>query len=286
MGAEWVALLPYGFGNQGSTELHWNMSRQWWGETKTGLYEEAKMLRQHNLKIMVKPQIWFHHGMYTGDFELTQEADWKIWEKNYEDFILDYAQLADSIHAEMFCIGTELKNFVHERPGFWFNLIAKVRKVYAGALTYAGNWDNYTRIPFYSQLDYIGVDAYFPISESRTPSVKELENAWKPFVSEMESVVAKHRKPLIFTEFGYKSVDYAMAKPWEHRSSETVNLEAQRNGYEALFKVFYAKPWFYGGFLWNWYPNHANAGGSENKDFTPQNKPAQEVTRKWFTPSP
>lgn len=284
IGAEWVALLPYAFGSQSSSELHWNNARQWWGETKRGLMEESVMARKHGLKLMVKPQIWFHHGYYTGDFVLEKEEDWKVWEQKYEAFILDYAQLADTINAEMFCIGTELKLFVQERPAFWMQLISKVRNIYSGQLTYAGNWDNYARIPFYSQLDWIGIDAYFPLSESRTPSVSELEKGWQPIVEEIEKVVKKHKKPVIFTEYGYKSVDFAAARPWEHRSGESVNLEAQQNGYEALFKVFSQKPWFGGGFLWNWYPNHAQAGGSVDKDFTPQNKPAQKTTQKWYNP--
>lgn len=284
LGAEWVALLPYAFGSQSSSELHWNNARQWWGETKKGLMEESVMARKHGLKLMVKPQIWFHHGYYTGDFVLDKEEDWKVFEQKYEDFILDFAHLADTIKAEMFCIGTELKLFVQERPAFWMQLISKVRKVYHGQLTYAGNWDNYSRIPFYSQLDWIGIDAYFPLSESKTPSVSELVKSWEPIVAEIQKVVQKHKKPVIFTEYGYKSVDFAAARPWEHRSVESVNLEAQKNGYEALFRVFSQKPWFGGGFLWNWYPNHAKAGGSQNKDFTPQNKPAQETTQKWFKP--
>lgn len=285
-GAEWVALLPYGFGSQNSTELKWNLPWQWWGETKKGLFEEAKTARQKGLKIMIKPQIWFHHGYYTGDYTLDTEQNWKAWEKNYESFILDYAQLADSVNADMFCIGTELKNFVQERPAFWIGLISKIKKVYSGPLTYAGNWDNFSRIPFWSSLDYIGIDAYFPLSESRTPSVEELEQGWKPVINEIEQVVRKAKRPVIFTEFGYKSVDFAAARPWEHRSSESVNLEAQKNGYEALFKVFYAKLWFKGGFLWNWYPKNQQAGGKSDKDFTPQNKPALQVTQKWYNSQP
>lgn len=29
---------------------------------------------------MIKPQIWFRGGSYTGDFELSNEKDWKTFE--------------------------------------------------------------------------------------------------------------------------------------------------------------------------------------------------------------
>ncbi|WP_311195774.1 hypothetical protein [Antarcticibacterium sp. 1MA-6-2] len=34
------------------------------------------------------------------------------------------------------------------------------------------------------------------------------------------------------------------------------------------------------GFLWKWHHNHANAGGLEDSEYTPQNKPAEKVVRE------
>jgi len=55
----------------------------------------------------------------------------------YGAFILTYANLAQKAHVNIFCIGTELEQFVSHRPEYWHALISKIRKVYSGKLTYA-----------------------------------------------------------------------------------------------------------------------------------------------------
>ena len=83
------------------------------------------------------------------------------------------AKIADSLGVEMLCIGTEWKSAVRERPQFWSNVIDSVRKVYQGKLTYAANWDDYDDVPFWSKLDYIGVNAYWPLAKTKTPTIDE-----------------------------------------------------------------------------------------------------------------
>ena len=68
-----------------------------------------------------------------------------ILETSYKDYILTYAKAAEELNAEMLCIGTELEQFVIERPNFWKKLIREIRNVYKGKLTYAANWDEFKR---------------------------------------------------------------------------------------------------------------------------------------------
>ena len=48
---------------------------------------------------------------------------------------------------------------------YWIELIQKVRAVYQGQLTYAANYDNYQEVDFWEHLDFIGINAYFPLRE-------------------------------------------------------------------------------------------------------------------------
>jgi hypothetical protein len=34
----------------------------------------------------------------------------------------------------------------------------------------------------FNELDYIGIDAYFPLSDATTPSVLELNDAWQQHI--------------------------------------------------------------------------------------------------------
>jgi len=91
------------------------------------------------------------------------------------------------------------------------------------------------------------------------------------------------KKSVIFAEYGYRSMDKAAGPQWEMaREGGRVNLQAQANSFEALYQTFWGLPWFSGGFVWKWFPDHQGAGGQSDSRFTPQNKPAEIVIRKWY----
>ncbi len=279
-----VALMPFGFiRNTSSPKLIFNSERQWFGETQKGLLQYAKEFKKQKIKIMVKPQIWIWRGEFTGNLTMGSEEDWQILEESYSDFILTYAKAAEDIKAEVLCIGTELEQFVMQRHSYWHSLIKKIRKVYKGKLTYAANWDEFKRVPFWKELDYIGIDAYFPLTETKNPTVEDFEKGWTPHKNQIVKVQKANKKPVIFTEFGYRSVDFTGKKPWEsNRIQGQVNLQAQSNGLQAIYNQFWSEEWFSGGFVWKWFVAHDRVGGLKNNRFTPQNKPAEELLKKLY----
>ncbi len=277
--ANYAAIMPFGFiKDLKNPNIAFNTDRQWFGETKAGARQYARTLRKKGIKIMLKPQIWVWRGEFTGYIEMETEADWNRLETAYSKFILEYAALAQEIEAEVFCIGTELEQFIANRPGYWNKLILEIKNIYKGKLTYAANWDEFKRTPFWKELDFIGVDAYFPVSNSKTPTVEECLEGWKMHKEVIKAMSEKHQKPILFTEFGYRSVDYSGKEPWKSdRSMTTVNMEAQTNTTKALFDAFWKEEWFAGGFVWKWFHDHEQSGGENNSRFTPQNKPVEKV---------
>ena len=168
------------------------------------------------------------------------------------------------------------------RPVFWENLIDSTKKHFSGELTYAGNWDSYNTFSHWDKLDYIGIDAYFPVSNSVTPSVEECKIGWETSFNAIKNHRQQFNKPVIFTEYGYRSIDNCGQEPWSTSNNGSINLIAQQNTYQALFEMFWNEPWFEGGFLWKWKANHSTAGGLMNKEFTPQNKPSEETIKKAY----
>lgn len=282
--ANYAAVMPFGFiRSLDNPNIIYNTERQWFGETREGALQYIEMLKKNGIKIMVKPQIWVWRGEFTGYMKMTSEGDWQTLEASYKDFILEYARLAEETKSEIFCIGTELEQFIVNRPEYWNSLIEEIKTIYTGELTYAANWDEYKRVPFWSQLDYIGVDAYFPVSENKTPTVEEARAGWQPWKDELAGVSAKADRPVIFTEYGYRSVDYTGKEPWKSdRSMDQVNLEAQTNTMQALYDEVWAEPWFAGGFIWKWFTHHSRSGGPENTRFTPQNKPVEKIIQTQY----
>lgn len=280
--ANWVTLMPFAFMKTlNDTAVFYNSKRQWIGEREEGIANASTIFHTNQMKIMLKPQIWIPRG-FTGHIEMKTEEEWQKFEKNYEKFILFYAALAQKQKIELFCIGTELNSFVTNRPKFWHALIKKTKKIYSGQLTYAENWDTYQNVPFFKELDYIGINAYFPLANEQTPSISVLEEKWSSHKNSIAEFSKKVKKKVLFTEYGYQSMDYTTHEPWNFSKEKNVNLEAQKNALQALYNAFWEEDWFAGGFLWKWFENHSQVGGQNDADYTVQNKPSLEIVKETY----
>jgi len=221
-----------------------------------------------------------------GDYAPGTDEGWLRFEEEYRTYILAFASVAAEEGVDLFVIGTELDRTVRERPEYWFALIREIREVYPGALTYAANWDGAADMPFWGELDYIGVDAFFPLSDAALPGVSELVEAWQPVVRELAALCREYERPVLFAEYGYRSIDGAAGEQWamppERASDVPVNTAAQVNAYEALFQSWWDRPWFAGGFLWKWFPEDEARAERLRADYTPQHKPVEGLIREWY----
>jgi homoserine trans-succinylase len=64
-------------------------------------------------------------------------------------------------------------------------------------LTYAANWDDFDKVPFWNELDYIGIDAYFPLSDATTHRCWNLD-AWQQHIKKIEKLQAKTKKNTLY----------------------------------------------------------------------------------------
>ena len=160
------------------------------------------------------------------------EAEWAEWFESYRTFILHYARLAEANGIEALCIGSELRTTVKERPQDWRAIIAEVRKVYHGLLTYGANWyGEFEEVPFWDDLDLIAIHAYFPLSTEQRPTRAQLVRGWRTYLERIERLQRRYRKPVLFTELGYRSVNATAGKPWEWpRAGESARVGIGRAG--------------------------------------------------------
>lgn len=327
VGGNFVALVPEATVYRQSLEVRYDFENQWYGEKTDATLVGMQLARLANLKVMLKPHLtvswdmtgWESpdvdfedpasravylksmrgyietqtdksngKGSWRGDFDVKDEADWPRFAGNYRDFILEYARLAEEHAVELFCIGTEMKRIALRRPDFWRSLIWDVREVYSGQLLYAANWDSYDRIEFWDALDYIGIDAYFAVSDARTPSVEEIEHSWKRYHAQIEILQKRFAKPVVFTEWGYEDEDFAGMQPWimgrvqlpegSPVGTPKPNRTGQANAYEGMFRSFWSEPWMRGVFVWRWSPRSGGGGPS----YSPRDKEAAIVMKRWF----
>ena len=282
--ANWITVIPYGFTRKNDATVQYNKKWQWWGEKPIGVRTTIQLAKEQGIKVMLKPQIWMMSG-WVGHMDFDNEKDWKIWETSYEKFIMQMVDIANEEGVELLCVGTEFEIAAVKRPQYWKGLIKKVRAKYDGKLTYAANWDKFEKITFWEDLDYIGIDAYFPLVNEKTPSIDALKSAWKMPLSKIEKLYNQTKVPILFTEFGYMSVDGSAYNTWELEKkiqSLPINEMAQVNSLEALFETFWEKDWWAGGFLWKWYPDIKGKEKEYARYYTPQGKAAEKCIEKWY----
>lgn len=283
LGVEWVGLVTTWYQEQyNSSEIHPLRDKT---PSDNSLIFAIRKLHELKFKIMLKPHLDLikSDGKWRGDIRLDSPQDWQKWFDSYSAFIMHYVNIAAQENVELLCIGTELTQATFTQPQYWRDLINKIRQTYNGALTYAANWhEEFSQIEFWDALDYAGIDPYFPLVCTMNPQVEELKSAWLDWAKMIEAWQQEINKPVIFTEIGYKSSSDATDEPWQHVGVGKLDLELQVNCYQALLESFWDKPWFYGAYWWYW-GVHPKMGGKLNKGFTPQNKPAQEVIKEWYT---
>ena len=293
----WIAQTPFGWqasAAETTVQLHtmrpagtrWGL----WGESDAGLLYTARLARQRGIHTLLKPHLWVRgHNAWPGDITMRSEADWNAWFASYATFILHYAQLAETAHFDGLCIGTELLHATapaHEKA--WRGLIAQIRRRYHGSLTYAANWSGeYQQIRFWDALDYVGIQAYFPLSTAASPSLDTLLRGWQPHLRALAAWQQKIKKPVVFTEIGYKTTPDAAARPWEWperlAAFAAPDEATQARCYEAKFRACWGLPWLKGMFIWKWYPGlEADGPARRHADFTPQHKPAEAVLARWY----
>ena len=261
----------------------------YWGESDVGLRKTTQLAHDQGIKVLLKPHIWMRSstGKWRSDIQMENEEEWRLWFENYEHFITHYAELAEEMKIEGLCIGTELYHPTTERSEDFTRLIRKIRTIYSGKLIYAANWyQEYEEISFWGELDYIGIQAYFPLGEKLDPNRDDLMGGWQSHLEKIEALSRKYDKPVLFTEVGYRSMKDASIEPWKwpdnrNFSMEDSSPETQAVCYEAMYETFWDKEWFAGTFIWKWYP-HLEESDERPVDFTPQYKPAEKVIRKYY----
>jgi Glycoside Hydrolase Family 113 len=270
-GVDAVAIVPYGFEERGQTEVHLNTGAGSW-ESDRGLEAMSRVAHSLGMKVLLKPGIWVGAGGYAGQLDFPLPADRARWFESYTRFTEHYAQLAATIHADVFCIGGEFEKLTPKEAA-WRKLIARVRELYPGPLVYAANFGTeFESVRFWDALDYIGLQDYYPLPDDL--STDEVER-------KVEAVQKKFQRPVIFTEAGFPSREGANRDPWEDGHGEKLSLDLQARCYQALFKAFYDKPWFEGMYWWKVGTN--TFGGPEDTSLTPWGKPAMEVVKRWYT---
>lgn len=208
LGANWVSIVVTCYQQKiNSTRIHCKPESS--TPTDDNLTHVIQYAHSLGLRVMLKPHLDLADdpGHWRGQICFDRdEAAWNTWFASYTQFISHYAKLAQDTNTDYLVIGTELVKTTH-RADDWRSLIEAVRKTYSGRLTYAAHhFDEEFTINWWDAVDAIGIDAYYPLAQSYSPTLAQLKTAWRPIVAQLEKLSDRWNRPVILTEIGYESL--------------------------------------------------------------------------------
>jgi len=275
LGVGWIAIHPYArVRPDGSVSGH--------PAAEVGYLEKAvEIARAAGMQIFWKPHLAYWGSFeWRGDIQFgADEAAWQRFFDDYQHFIVDQARFAQRSDIEIFAVGVEYEKTTH-RETEWRRIIAAVREVYDGRVTYAANWDSLDRVPFWDALDWIGVHAYFPLSLDDDPSRETLWQGWDEPLRQLASISSAHRnKPVFFAEIGYSRSNAAAREPWSPRMETSPEaLRLRERLIEVALQRVEEQPFVRGMFWWKWIPGP----DPWDRDFSMKDPEARRALRSFW----
>ncbi len=241
--------------------------------------EELKKLivyaNEIGLRVILKPFLNCRNGTWRAhinffDIDVVCEPKWSNWFASYTEYMVHYAKIAEQTGCEMLVIGCEMVQ-AQRRDREWREVVAEVKKVYRGLITY--NTDKYQEehVTWWDAVDVISSSGYYPI------------NDWEAQLDRIEKVVKKEGKPFFFAENGCMSVTDSSFIPNDWNQKGEINVEEQARWYEAMFEACEKRPFVEGYGLWDWSTRlYKKAEGKNKGGYAIYGKPACDVVKKHF----
>jgi len=281
-GSNAIAIIPYTGTRSTQQPQPFRFSSRAGSENDESLIFSTHYAHKRGMKVMLKPQIWVS-GAWPGDIRMQSQEDWDLFFQYYRKWIMHYALMASLHDIEIFCAGVELVHATLEQPDQWRDLLEDMRKIYPGKVVYAANWGReFEQLSFWDELDYIGIDCYYPLSDDEKASRAELKHNFEAITHKLIAKSQKYDKPLIFTEIGFRSIEAPWQQPHAHPDGKAPNHEHQAMCYDVVSEVLKDQSWYQGVFWWKW-PSYLEYSANNPTAFTPYGKPASEIVKKWFS---
>lgn len=243
--------------------------------TDEQLNAAVRTARDVGLEVMLKPQLLVD-GSWAGEIDPPSVPEWF---DGYRDHLIHYAEIAAREGVRALVIGTEMASLGDATE--WERVIADIRQVYGGKLTYAAhNVEGIRQFESWDLLDAVGVTLYpsYGVAADR----KTVRRRIYDVLNELERATSELWLPVWILEIGHPSATGSMSRPWDWRrlddpgvapapELQAMVLEEWTNALTGMHAVDSVS-------VWSWY-NDTGAGGTEDTGYTVQNKPAEPLLR-------
>jgi hypothetical protein len=286
LGGNWVSLTPFGrVAHLEPAGISFTFDAPF-ASNRAALARTVEQAHARGLRVLLVPHLWVESGEWRGDIGFAQASEWQRWSQAYEAFVLEWAALARDTGIELLAVGVELRRWVTGPEAWRFvELIRRVRRVYPGLITYASNWDDVDDAAVLGELDVIGINAFYPLSQRSGARLRELASGGERARERARKLAELWQKPILFTEFGYTTRKDCGVRPWEwpeHLSGVESDERSQADAYAALMTPMLREPWFAGAFVWRYYSDLNDLTQEPNWGFSPRGKLAESVLAELF----
>jgi hypothetical protein len=286
LGATWISLTPFG--------RAWDLKAN--GVDKTfelplsdnqrGLRQAVKQAHARGLKVLLVPHLWVESGGWRAEIDPGTDEGWRRFAESYRAYVLTWARFAASLHVDMLAAGVELRSWLTSThaPSF-LPILRDIRAAYPGLLTYAANWDDVDQTVILGELDVIGINAFYPLTDKSTASDAALVDGGLEVAKKVKALAELWQKPVMFNEFGYTARTDPALRPWEwpdHMSDVTVDARAQAAAYRGLLAAMLQTRELVGGFVWRLYSDPDDLSQEAEWGFSPRGRQAELFLRDAF----
>lgn len=229
--------------------------------------------KELGLQVILKPTVNCANGIWRAhinffDEDVPCEPKWSEWFEAYTKFQLHYAKIAEEMGCGIFIAGCEMV-MSERREQEWRKLIADLRRVYSGLISY--NTDKYQEhnVKWWDCVDIISSSGYYPADD------------WENQLDRIEKVVKHFEKPFFFAEAGCMSTKGSDIVPNNWELDGVLDLEGQAEWYSKAFAAMKKRAWVKGVALWSWDGRlYTESEAKEHRYYEIYGKPAEKIVQE------
>jgi len=180
----------------------------------------------------------------------------------------------------------ECKSWSGRDAAYWTALISEVRGAFSGALTYSANWDEAEDVAFWDQLDWIGVNAFYPLAAANGASDADYQRGAEAALDRLAELSRTLQKPVVLVEIGYTTRTNAAVEPWlwpDDMQNVVVDEREQARALSAIAGAAASRGFVRGLFVWRYYANLDDVSQEAVWGFSPHAKLAEPMLQRLFS---
>jgi hypothetical protein len=285
MGANAISITPFGrIWSLQSTHIALDFEAPY-EPNRAAIARMIAQAKARGLRVLVIPHLWVETQGWRGEIDPGSPERWQTYQASYRDFVLAWARDAQAFGADAFSVGVECKSFSGRFGAYWTDLIADVRRIFHGSLTYSANWDEVEDVLFWDQLDWIGVNAFYPLAQAGGAGQATYVASAEQALARLGEFAAVIDKPVVLVEIGYTTRTDAAVQPWlwpDDLRGVTVDEHEQARALAAIAEAAAQRSDVLGFFVWRYYANLDDVSQEAAWGFSPHAKQAERVLERIF----